>query len=156
MLGLQDSPQPGDSSDLEKKDQYYELIRPDIEFPESFEVSISTDEYGLNITEHIYYDKVAKKVRIQLFYGVLGLEASKGFDVVFDEANQIVALQSDNDCKQTFFGDSLLPLNLFFNMFNQLTQYKGSQDGFHLFKIKKLYENDNGAPNFYFIFDQNK
>lgn len=68
------------------------MIRPRVEFPDSFEVSISTDEYGLNVTEHIYYDKPNKKIRLQLFYGLLGLEATKGLDIVFDEANQKVAL----------------------------------------------------------------
>jgi hypothetical protein len=127
------------------------LIRPKIEFPESFELGISSDDFGLNVTETIYFDQ--NKIRLQLFYAILGLEPTKGLDVVFDESNKLVALQQENECKHTHFGDSLLPVRLFFSMFNQLTEYKGQKDGFHFFKIKKLYENNPNSPNFLFIFD---
>jgi len=48
----------------------------------------------------------------------MGLDASKGFDLVLDETNSTVAVQSDDECKKTDFSDSLLPINLFFTMFN--------------------------------------
>lgn len=38
-------------------------------------------------------------------------------------------------------------------MFNQVTEYKGKEDGFHLLRLKKLYETSHNSPNFYFIFD---
>uniref|UniRef100_A0A7S3CLT1 Uncharacterized protein n=1 Tax=Strombidium rassoulzadegani TaxID=1082188 RepID=A0A7S3CLT1_9SPIT len=131
-----------------------ELIRPMITFPESFEMSISTNEYGLNMTEHVYYDKKAQKIRIQIFYSVLGLDSTKGLDIVFDEQNRTVALQTDKECRKTDFGESLLSVDLFFSMFNQLTEYTGHVDGLHHFKIKKLYETDKTSPNFYLIFDE--
>jgi len=94
-----------------------------IKFPDNFEISISTNDMGLNLTEVIYYDKPKQKLRIQLFYSILGLDRTKGFDLVLDETNKTVAVQSDEDCKKTTFHDSLLPVNLFFQMFNQLTDY---------------------------------
>jgi len=53
----------------------------------------------------------------------MGLDDSKGFDLVLDEKNQTVAVQTDNECKKTDFMQSLIPLNLFFEWFNQLTDY---------------------------------
>ena len=41
-------------------------------------------------------------------------------------------------------------------MFNQLTEYRGQQDTFHLFKMKKLQEENLNSPNFYLIFDEEK
>ena len=32
-------------------------IRPTLEFPDTFEVSISSNDPGLNVTEVIYFDK---------------------------------------------------------------------------------------------------
>ncbi len=67
----------------------------------------------------------------------MGLDNSKGFDLVLDEQNQTVAVQSDQECKKTDFMQSLLPINLFFGMFNQLTDYLGVNDeGLHTFSIK--------------------
>jgi hypothetical protein len=83
--------------------------RPKVTFPDSFEIGISTNDFGLNITEIAYFDKDSKKLRIQLFYSVLGLEPNKGVDVVMDEINQKIVLQSENDCKKTSFHESLLP-----------------------------------------------
>ena len=62
---------------------------------------------------------------MQLYYSVLGLEPTKGLDIVFDEQKGMVAVQTDNDCKKTTFTDSLMPVNLFFDMFQSLTDYKG-------------------------------
>lgn len=67
----------------------------------------------------------------------MGLDASKGFDLVLDETNQTVAVQTDEECKKTDFSDGLLPVNLFFAMFNQLTDYEGvTSEGLHQFKFK--------------------
>jgi len=48
----------------------------------------------------------------------MGLEPSKGFDIVMDEANKTIAVQNDHECKKTSFHNSLVPVNLFFAMFN--------------------------------------
>jgi hypothetical protein len=40
------------------------MNRPKLEFPSSFEMALSTDELGLNVTEKIYYDRANKKMRI--------------------------------------------------------------------------------------------
>lgn len=64
----------------------------------------------------------------------MGLDSSKGFDLVLDEYNQTVAVQTEEECKKTDFMQSLLPINLFFGMFNQLTDYIGVDDeGLHIF-----------------------
>jgi len=84
----------------------------------------------------------------------MGLDSSKGFDLVLDEKNQTVAVQSDKECKKTDFMQSLLPINLFFNMFNQLTDYYGlNEDGLHTFGIKSFNENIDSIK-FYFYFNQ--
>lgn len=59
---------------------------PKVRFPDSFEIGMSTNDPGLNVTEVIYYDKNEKKIRLQIFYSILGLEASKGLDIVLDES----------------------------------------------------------------------
>jgi len=130
-------------------------LRPKIKFPDSFQMGISTNEAALNITEVIYYDKTSKKIRMQLFYSVLGLEPTKGLDIVLDEGNGLIAIQSENDCKKTNFTDSLLPVNLFFSMFDQLTEYEGlDQDGLKQFKLMQFSEHED-SPKFYFLFDDN-
>lgn len=68
------------------------MLRPIFKFPESFEIGISTNDFGLNITEIIYFDKDSQMLRMQLFYSILGLEPNKGLDIVMDEKNQRVAL----------------------------------------------------------------
>ena len=66
MLGLEKNAinQPFENDQARKSPEFYELIRPKIQFPDSFEMSISSDDYGFNVTEHIYYDKKSKKIRI--------------------------------------------------------------------------------------------
>jgi hypothetical protein len=59
-----------------------------MDFPDKFEVGISTNDPGLNITEIIYFDKNEKRLRMQLYYSILGLDANKGLDVVMDEKKQ--------------------------------------------------------------------
>ena len=49
--------------------------------------------------------------------------------------------------------DSLQGIHLFFTMFNTLSEYTGQEGDFHHFRIRKLYENNSTAPNFFFIFD---
>ena len=66
--------------------------RPKIKFPNSFQIGISTNDPGLNITEIIYYDMKNKKIRSQLFYSILGLEPTKGLDFVLDELNGVIAI----------------------------------------------------------------
>jgi hypothetical protein len=46
------------------KAEELEKNRPLITFPDNFEIGISTNEFGLNITEKIYYDKADKKFRV--------------------------------------------------------------------------------------------
>jgi len=112
-------------------------VRPSLEFPDSFEIGMSTNDPGLNITEVIYYDNKAKKLRMQIYYSILGLDKTKGFDIVLDEADKMVAVQTDSDCKKTQFTDSLLPVQLFFQMFESLTEYLGTDDqGLHIFKVR--------------------
>ena len=60
-----------------------------------------------------------------MFYSVMGLDASKGFDLILDQANKTVAVQSEEECKRTDFDQDLLPINLFFGMFNAITDYRG-------------------------------
>ena len=66
---------------------------------------------------------------MQFYYAILGLEPTKGFDITLDQSNEIVAVQSDVDCKKNRFGHSLWILKFFFNMFDAFTQYKGIEDG---------------------------
>jgi hypothetical protein len=40
------------------------LLRPVMDFPDKFEVAISTNDPGLNITEVIYFDKNDKRLRM--------------------------------------------------------------------------------------------
>jgi hypothetical protein len=139
----------------DESDKKYELNknRPIITWPDNFEISISTNEFGLNVTETVFFDKQTQKLRLQLFYSVMGLDSSKGFDLVLDEKNQTVAVQSEQECKKTDFMQSLLPINLFFNMFNQLTDYYGiNEDGHHTFGIKSFNENIDSIK-FYFYFN---
>ena len=68
-------------------------------------------------------------MRMQFHYSILGLEPTKGFDVTLDEKDEIVAVQSDQDCKKNRFGHSLFPVQLFFTMFDALTLYRGIEDG---------------------------
>lgn len=68
-------------------------------------------------------------MRIQFYYSILGLEPTKGFDITLDEQNEMVAVQSDRDCKKNYFGHSLFPVQLFFSMFDALTLYRGIEDG---------------------------
>ena len=83
----------------------------------------------------------------------MGLDPTKGLDIVMDEVNEMIAVQSDNDCKKTRFKNSLFPVQILFSMFNTLTDYEGhDHNGLKKFKLKKFDEN---APSFYFLFDEN-
>ena len=90
------------------------MLRPIFKFPESFEIGISTNDFGLNITEIFYFDKESSRLRMQMFYSVLGLDPNRGLDIIMDEKNERIALQSESDCKKTSFHESLLPIKLFF------------------------------------------
>lgn len=72
---------------------------------------------------------------------------------MLDEGNEVIAVQTDKDCRKTKFSNSLLPVNLFFTMFNTLTDYEGlDQDGLKQFKVKQFSESED-TPKFYFLFD---
>ena len=58
----------------QSKQDFLEATRPVFDFPASFEVGISSNDPGLNVTEIIYYDRPAKKIRMQLLYSILGLD----------------------------------------------------------------------------------
>mmetsp|Transcript_33227 Transcript_33227/g.50935 ORF Transcript_33227/g.50935 Transcript_33227/m.50935 type:complete len:102 (+) Transcript_33227:52-357(+) len=74
------------------KSDFLEATRPMFDFPTAFSVGISSNDPGLNLTEVIYYDRSAKKIRMQTYYSLLGLEPTKGLDMVMDEVNQRVAI----------------------------------------------------------------
>jgi hypothetical protein len=123
------------NDETDTKDIFQE--RPKIVWPSSFQVGISTNEEGLNITEIIYFDSATKKIRTQIFYSVFNMEPTKIMDIVLDEANEIMAIQTDNDCRKTKFKNSLFPVNLFFSLFNTFTDYEGINDvGLKAFKVK--------------------
>ena len=69
-----------------------------------------------------------QKLRLQFYFSILGLDSSKGYDVFLDGLKQVVALQTDNDCKKTTFPHSLLPIGMLFNHFEYLTEYQGIED----------------------------
>jgi hypothetical protein len=91
---------------------------------------------------------------MRFYYSILGLNPTKGFDVVIDQSDELVAVQSDVDCKKTHFSKSLLPVHLFFSMFDSLTEYKGLDEGNHKFKIRQFDESNELSPRFYFFFDK--
>lgn len=62
------------------------------DFPNSFEVGISSNDPGFNLTEIIYYDRPAKKLRMQMLYSILGLDQTKALDIVLDEGKRRVAI----------------------------------------------------------------
>ena len=70
------------------------------------------------MTELVYFDKPAERIRIQLFFAFIGLVPTKGLDIVLDQKQKVVTIQSELDCKYTTFQKSLLPVSLFFTMFN--------------------------------------
>lgn len=60
---LKDQEQSYDSlSDAQK--QALEASRPMIQFPDSFQIQITTNDYALNLTELVYFDKANERVRI--------------------------------------------------------------------------------------------
>lgn len=95
-----------------------EASRPMIQFPDSFQIQITTNDYALNLTELVYFDKPSQRMRIQFFYAFMGLVPTKGFDIVLDQKKKIVAVQTDEDCRYHQFEKTLLPVSMFFGMFN--------------------------------------
>ena len=128
---------------------------PQISWPSSFEIALSTNDPGLNITELIFFDKEAKKLRIQIFYSILGLEPSKAIDIIIDENEKQIALKTDVDCKKTEFKQSLSAISLFFSLWNAFTDYEGTENGLHKFKVSHL-GNHESSPKFYFMFNEKK
>jgi hypothetical protein len=116
---------------------------------------LSTNDPGLNITELIYFDKEAKKLRIQIFYSILGLEPSKAIDIIIDENEKQIALKTDVDCKKTEFKQSLSAISLFFSLWNAFTDYEGTDNGLHKFKVSHL-GNHESSPKFFFLFNEKK
>jgi len=90
---------------------------------------MTTNDFALNLTELMYYDKSMERLRIQFLYSFVGLDPTKGFDIVMDQKKKVVAVQSDNDCKFTQFDKSIISVSLFFKMFNTLTEYRGLDNG---------------------------
>ena len=86
----------------EKALEELEASRPAIKFPKSFKIGLSTNDPGLNLTEVVYYvsynydltiqDQDEGKLRMQFYYSILGLSATKGFDIVIDQQNEFVAV----------------------------------------------------------------
>ena len=72
----------------------------------------------------------------------------------------MITVQSDDDCKQTSFIQSLMPVSLFFQMFNALTNYHGveidssNQEVLHKFKVRQFDESNTLSPRFFFYFDE--
>ena len=62
-------------------------------------------------------------------------------------------MQTDNDCKKNNFEESLLPVQLFFKMFDSLTNYKGMEDGLHKYQMIQLDKDNKVTPQFFFYFD---
>ena len=92
---------------------------------------------------------------MQVYYSFLGLDPTKGLDIVLDEEEKTVAVQSEDDCKKTHFTDSLLPIQLFFQMFETLTEYHGiDEQDLHIFKVRQLDITNELSPKFYFLFDK--
>eukprot|EP00350_Pseudokeronopsis_sp_OXSARD2_P011620 CAMPEP_0170543270 /NCGR_PEP_ID=MMETSP0211-20121228/2443_1 /TAXON_ID=311385 /ORGANISM="Pseudokeronopsis sp., Strain OXSARD2" /LENGTH=65 /DNA_ID=CAMNT_0010846605 /DNA_START=198 /DNA_END=395 /DNA_ORIENTATION=+ len=58
---------------------------PIINFPANFEMVLSNNDPGFNLTEIIYMDGNKEKMRIQLYYSILGLDQTKAFDIIIDE-----------------------------------------------------------------------
>ena len=85
-----------------EKQAELDLIRPEINFPSSFKMSISTNDPALNLTEVLYYvshqtiwflkDSNAQKLRMQFFYSIMSLEPTKGFDLVMDSEHQQITV----------------------------------------------------------------
>lgn len=90
---------------------------------------------------------------MQLFYSILGLDPNKGLDIVMDERQQIFSVQTDNDCKKNNFEESLLPVQLFFKMFDSLTNYRGMEEGLHKYQMIQLDKDNKVTPQFFFYFD---
>ena len=94
-------------------------------------------------------------MRTQIFYSIMGLEPTKGLDIVLDEMNGVFAIQTDNDCRKSNFKNSLFSVNLFFSMFDTLTDYEGTDEtGLKKFAVKQFAGNIT-TPKFYFLFDEN-
>lgn len=81
-----------DDARSEKALEELEEQRPTISFPNSFKIGLSTNDPGLNLTEVVYYDSNAGKLRMQFFYSILGLSPTKGFDIVIDQQKEFVAV----------------------------------------------------------------
>jgi len=96
-----------------------------------------------------------KRLRFQLYYSVLGLDPNKGLDIVMDEKMKTFSVQTDNDCKKNKFEESLLPVQLFFQFFESLTDYKGMENGLHKFMMIEVGQKNDLTPEFYFFFDVN-
>ena len=85
----------GEDAHSQKALEELEANRPEIKFPNTFKIGLSTNDPGLNLTEIVYYvsynkpltlqDSKEGKLRMQFFYSILGLSPTKGFDIVIDQ-----------------------------------------------------------------------
>lgn len=104
----------------------------------------------------VYFDKANERVRIQFYYAFMGLVPTKGFDIVLDQKRKLVAVQSDEDCRYHQFSKTLLPISLFFGMFNQLTDYHGIEESLHKYKVKNFDDTNELSPKLFLLFDDDK
>ena len=83
------------------------------------------------------------------------MEQTKVLDLVLDEENEMIAIQTDHDCRKTKYTNSLFSVNIFFQMFNMFTDYEGrDESGLKQFKVRQFDESEQ-ATKFYFLFDDN-
>ena len=66
---------------------------------------------------------------MHFFYSIMGLSETKAVDIVLDQNNKVVYVQSEIDCRKASFERSLMPVSLFFTMFDTLTEYEGIDNG---------------------------
>lgn len=78
-----------------------------------------------------------QKMRIQMFYSILGLDQTKAFDIIIDEklvilnysyVQKTIGIRQEADCKKTVFNKSIMAISYFFYLFDSLTDYKGVED----------------------------
>lgn len=126
---------------LSEQQKRLEAARPIIEIPDSFQIKMTTNDYALNLTELVYFDKPSGRIRLQFFYSFMGLEPTKGLDMVLELLQDLIAVQTDGECKYTtIINRPVIPVNDYIQLFNFFTDYLGTQveglEGYHVFKIK--------------------
>ncbi len=72
---------------------------PQITWPQSFEMALSTNTEGFNVTETLYIDQPNRRLRAKLSYSLLGLSETTLFDLTVDDSTQRLAFKTNDDCK---------------------------------------------------------